>query len=170
MTWWKYKPLFEIKWREPYYLTRLVNKFKEKFTPWWVRPLWGVVMSAVLFVPGNFIKSENVSTGFVLLSSIIVGFGISYFIALVNYLIPSEIGFGEKAIVKMGGQPTQGWPYDKMAKVEFTKGKFRDKQFNIMAATMVNSRKLILGIPEKVDLDKIIEFLKSKGVEIEQIT
>lgn len=165
MTWWKYKSLFKIKWREPYGFTRVVNKLQEISTPWWVRPFWAAVTSAVLFVLWNSIKSDGINTAFVLLSSLIVGFGIIYFAALVHYLATREIGLSEKALVINAGLNTQGCSYEKMSKVEFTKLTFRKKEFDVMFVTMANSQELMLAVPDKVDRTQVIELLKSKGVE-----
>lgn len=169
MAWWKYKLLFEIKWQEPYRITHLLNKIQEKSTPWWHRPLWGFVWSAILFVPFNFIKLKSISTGFVLLISIATGFVIAYFISLLYYLSPREIGLGKKALVTMAGGSAQSWFYEKIRKVEFAKWTLHNKEFDIMIITMMNSRKLILGVPQKVDLDQVIEFLRSKGIDETQI-
>lgn len=170
MAWWKYKPLYEIKWQEPYRITHLFNKIQEKSTPWWQRPLWGAVCSAILFVFFNFIKLKSISTGFVLLISIATGFFIFYFISLMYYLSPRQIGLGKKALVTMVGTSAQGWLYEKMSKVEFMKWTLHEREFDIMLITMINSLNLILGVPQKVDLDQVIEFLRSKGIDEIQIS
>jgi len=169
MAWWKYKPLYEIKWQEPYRITHLFNKIQEKSTLWWQRPLWSAVCSAFYFVFFNFIKLKSISTWFVLLISIATGFTIAYFISLIHYLSPREIGLGKKALATMAGGSAQSWFYEKMSKVEFTKWTLHEKEFDIMIITMMNSIKLILGIPQKVDLEQVIEFLRSKGIEEIQI-
>ncbi len=169
MAWCKYKPLCEIKWQEPYRITHLLNKIQEKSTPWWHRPLRGAVWSAILFVFFNFIKLKSISTGFVLLTSIATGFFIFYFISLMYYLSPRRIGLGKKALVTMAGGSSQGWLYEKMSKVEFMKWTLNEKEFDIMLITMMNSLKLILGVPQKVDPDQVIEFLRSKGIDETQI-
>ena len=164
MSWWKYKPLCDIKWREPYGFTRLAHKLQERITPWWTRPLWGIETSAVLFVVLNFIKSEGISTTLTFIVSVAVGFGIIYFYVLVHYFVYREIGLGEKALVTIAGQNTQGCPYEQMSKVEFTRQTFDGREFDLMLVTMNNSRALALGLSEKVERSHVIEFLRSKGV------
>ena len=164
MSWWKYKPLFDIKWREPYGFTRLTHKLQERLTPWWIRPFWGIVTSAILFVAWNSIKSASISTFLVFIVSMAVGFGIIYFVALVHYFVSREIGLGEKALVTIAGQNTQGWLYEQMSKVEFTRQTFEGREFDLMLVTMKNAQAVTLGLSEKVDRDQVIEFLRSKGV------
>jgi hypothetical protein len=164
MSWWKYKPLCDIKWREPYGFTRLAHKLQERITPWWIRPFWGIVTSALLFVVWNSIKEAGISTFLVFIVSMSVGFGIIYFIALVHYFVSREIGLGEKALVTMTGQNAQGWPYEQMSKVEFTRQRFEGREFDLMLVTMKNSHALALGLSEKVDRSQVIELLRSKGV------
>jgi hypothetical protein len=164
MSRWKYKPLFDIKWREPYGFTRVVHKLQERITPWWTRPFWGIVTSAILFVVWNSLKSAAIGTFLVFIVSVVVGFGIIYFVALVHYFVSREIGLGEKALVTIAGQNTQGWPYEQMSKVEFTRQTFEGREFDLMVVSMKNSRALTLGLSEKVDRSQVIEFLRSKGV------
>jgi len=164
MSWWKYKPLFDIKWREPYGFTRLGHKLQERITPWWIRPFWGLVTSAFFFVVLNSIKSAGISTFLTFIVSVAVGFGIIYFFALVHYFTSREIGLGEKVLLTITGQNTQGWPYEQMSKVEFTRQTFGGRDFDLMLVTMKNSRALALGLSEKVERSQIIEFLRSKGV------
>lgn len=169
MSWWRYKPLFDIKWREPYALTRRVNKLQEKVTPWWVRPFWATVTSSSLFVVWNSIKSTGISTFLVFIVSMAVGFGIIYFVALVHYFVSREIGLGEKALVTIAGQNTQGWPYEQMSKVEFRKQTFEGRELDLMLVTMENSLALTLGLSERVDRSQVIGFLRSKGVTTTEI-
>jgi len=126
--------------------------------------LWGIETSAVLFVVLNFIKSEGISTTLTFIVSVAVGFGIIYFYVLVHYFVYREIGLGEKALVTIAGQNTQGCPYEQMSKVEFTRQTFDGREFDLMLVTMNNSRALALGLSEKVERSHVIEFLRSKGV------
>jgi hypothetical protein len=169
MTWWEYKPMFVIKWREPYGFTRLVSKIQEKITPWWVRPLRGIVTAVVIFVGLITIRSDGISTLLVLFASIALGFGSTYFVALVQYFVIREIGLSEKALVTIAGRHTQGWPYEGMKKVEFVKRALRGKEYQLMLVTMNSGGNLTVGISKKIDKDKIVEFLRLNGVPASEI-
>ena len=102
MTWWKYKPMFDIKWREPYGFTRALSKLGEKSARAWTRPFWGTVTTAA-FIGLWAITKPNPGVRRVLLSSalpvcIVAGFGIVYFVSLIHYFATRTIGFGPKRV------------------------------------------------------------------------
>jgi len=169
MSWWKYKPIFEIKWREPYGFTRSLSKLTEKNTRWWIRPFWGVINTVILIGLWTIAKPApgawRVPLAYALPLCIAAGFGLVYFSSFVHYFAPREIGFGPKAIVSILGQNSTPWPYERIREVRFENKTFGQKQFQVMIVTMTGGRQLAAAVPDKINIQEVVYFLKDKGVE-----
>ena len=169
MAWWKYKSLIELKWREPYEFTRILSKLSEKQIYWWTRPVSSLIITG-MFV-GMWVAIEpdpgvqRVSFTLCLAFSVTVGFGLVYLISSVNYFMPREISFNQRAIVSTNGVHTRTWDYNDIHKVRFERQTFGQKEFQIMLIIMTTTRRLVTAVPEKINVKEIIDLLKNKGIE-----
>jgi hypothetical protein len=172
MSWWKYKPMFDIQWREPYGFTLALNKLSEKTTRWSTRPFWSIVITGI-FLGLWAITQPNPGVRRIPMASalpfcIAAGFGIVYFISIVHRFATRTIGFGPKTIVSILGQQTAPWPYELVQEVKFENQTFGQKQFRIMVVTMKDRPQLVAAVPEKIKIQEVIDYLKGKGIEAAQ--
>lgn len=171
-------PFMPIHWDEPYAFTRMVMKLDAaQFTFGQLAKL-SLIIAALLML-NWFLASvstppesgrQPLSFALALLVSGVGGFVLAGFLCLVYFFAPRRIGLNKKVLLCIRGSSQRRWPYDKIAGIRFDTMRFGDKGFTIMFVDLKDDRDMVFGVSKKTDLMKVVDFLRSRDVEVAEKT
>ena len=179
-----HRSIFEVKWMEPYEVTRQTARLEWKQKKWtakWLRPsllalaIAGAAM-LVRFIVGPKPDDNPMPFGISLMLILTCGFTLAYCPSLATQFGYRRVGLGKTAFIRQVGTRSEFHSFEDIARVHFDTVSLtanrpfhlesrREREIRIMVVTMRDSKQVVLGVSEKVNLSKVIEFLQSKGVE-----
>jgi hypothetical protein len=180
------RSIYEIMWTEPYEITRQTARLEWKQKDWstkWLRPsllalviAGGVMLMWFLF---SLVPDNNPSPFALMLAlALTCGFTLAYCPSLATQFGYRRVGLGRTAVIRQAWTRFECHPFEHIACVHFdTVSLARGRPFHLesrgereirtMVVTMRDSKQLIFGVSDKVNLSEVTDFLRSKGVEVE---
>src|SRR5438552_557999 len=122
MSWWKYKPMFEIKWKQPQVVSR-AQAFPESKVGMRARAaavsgICLILAVGLVFSAGRELRTPPAIIG-LMVSVVMVGLLSVYLPYWANQWFSREVGIGEKAVVLMLPTGVKAWRYEQISEVRF---------------------------------------------------
>lgn len=172
-------PFMPIHWDEPYAFTRMKVKLELEAAPLTPGRCAKLILG-ILGLSGLFMliwllarlpprpESDRQPMGFAvaLLVSVAGGLTLTCISCLVYLFAPRTIGLSRKVLVCIRGNSQRRWSYDKIACIRFNTMQEGARTFRVMLIVFRDAGEVMAGVPNRLDLPRVIDFLKTKGVEI----
>jgi len=167
MSWWKYKPMFELKWKQPRAVSKLMavseSRTGRRGRTTAVALAWVFFFGGLwLIAPKDFHTVRGIAG--MIASSLVVALLAVYLPHLANQWFSREVGIWEKAIVLMLPRGAKSSTYHQISEVRFVQDTVAGERFWIMVLRFKFMPPVGLGVAKNVDVEALAERLRSHGI------